>query len=73
LSPYRTASLLTAILLSLTGAASGAVTDGLPTGPKIGERMPAFTLPDQNGNPVTFSPGDGKGRALILFHRSASW
>ena len=42
-----------------------------PTGPDIGDVIPAFTLPDQSGNPVTHSPDSGK--AYILFHRSASW
>ena len=39
-----------------------------PTGPKIGDRLPAVTLPDQDGRPVTLS-----GRAAVVFHRSAVW
>ena len=39
-----------------------------PTGPKIGEKLPAITLPDQNGQPVTVS-----GRAAVVFYRSAVW
>jgi peroxiredoxin len=49
------------------------VTETIPTGPTVGETMPAFALKDQHGNQVSYSPEDGKGRALILFHRSASW
>jgi len=41
-------------------------------GPEIGEKVPEFTLPDQCGNAVRYRP-DGKRKALILFHRSASW
>ncbi len=36
-------------------------------------KVPDFTLPDQSGDPVRFSEVRGKDRALILFHRSASW
>ena len=43
-----------------------------PKGPEIGERIPAFTLPDQQGSPVHFGSG-GQHKSLILFHRSASW
>ena len=48
-------------------------TEDFPTGPAVGEPVPDFALPDQNGNSVRFSEVRGEGRALILFHRSASW
>lgn len=41
-------------------------------GPKQGEQVPEFTLPDQHGRAFHYTP-DGKNKALILFHRSASW
>ena len=44
-----------------------------PTGPDIGETVPLFELPDQFGNLVRYPEVRGSGRALILFHRSASW
>ena len=44
-----------------------------PTGPAIGDMLPDFTLPDQNGRPVTFSEARGGNRALVMFHRSARW
>ena len=44
-----------------------------PTGPAVGEPVPDFTLPDQSGTLIRFSAFRGAGRALILFHRSASW
>ena len=48
--------------------------EDFPTGPAIGEPVPGFTLPDQFGRPVQFSPPfPGGGRSLILFYRSASW
>lgn len=44
-----------------------------PTGPAVGERLPSFTLPDQNGNQIDFH-GDRRGRkAIVVFHRSAYW
>jgi hypothetical protein len=46
--------------------------EDFPKGPEVGERIPEFTLPDQNGISFHFKP-DGKHKALILFHRSASW
>lgn len=46
--------------------------EDFPQGPEIGERVPEFTLPDQWGHSVSYKP-DGKRKALILFHRSASW
>lgn len=43
-------------------------TGEFPTGPKIGEKLPAIALPDQNGQPVTVT-----GRAAVVFYRSAVW
>ena len=48
-------------------------TDDYPKGPAIGEAIPDFTLPDQQGNQVRFSEVRGKGQALVMFHRSARW
>jgi hypothetical protein len=49
------------------------VDDDFPSGPAIGELVPDFELSDQFGNRVRFSEARGKNRALVLFHRSASW
>ena len=46
--------------------------EDFPKGPGVGERIPEFALPDQRGNLVRYEP-DGRRKALILFHRSASW
>ena len=48
-------------------------TDDYPKGPVIGEAIPDFTLPDQQGNQVRFSEVRGKSQALVMFHRSARW
>jgi hypothetical protein len=44
-----------------------------PTGPAVGERLPAFTLTDQHGRRIDFDI-DRRGRkAIVVFHRSAYW
>ena len=47
--------------------------DDFATGPKVGELIPDFTLPDQNGKPVNFTEARSGHKALVRFHRSASW
>jgi len=50
---------------------------GLPvghaTGPEVGERLPAFTLPDAFGEPVCFTPGADSAKIVVVFYRSAVW
>ena len=42
-------------------------------GPQVGERVPAFSLPDQNGQVRSLESILGPNGALLLFHRSANW
>ncbi len=42
-------------------------------GPQVGERVPDFSLPDQNGQLHNLNSIMGPNGALLLFHRSASW
>ena len=42
-------------------------------GPQVGEQVPAFSLPDQNGQVRTLESILGPNGAMLLFHRSASW
>ncbi len=42
-------------------------------GPQIGEQVPAFSLPDQNGRVRTLESILGRNGAMLLFHRSADW
>ncbi len=42
-------------------------------GPQVGEQVPAFSLPDQNGRVRTLESILGPKGALLLFHRSADW
>lgn len=42
-------------------------------GPQIGEVVPEFNLPDQNGQYWTRDSILGAKGAILLFHRSADW
>ena len=42
-------------------------------GPQVGEQVPSFGLPDQNGQVRTLESVLGPNGALLLFHRSADW
>ncbi|MBI2324145.1 MAG: hypothetical protein HYU87_04185 [Chloroflexi bacterium] len=42
-------------------------------GPRVGERFPDVVLPDQHGKPVDLHAARAGRRALVVFHRSASW
>ena len=42
-------------------------------GPQVGEQVPAFSLPDQNGQIRTLESILGPRGAMLLFHRSADW
>jgi hypothetical protein len=48
-------------------------TEDFPTGPDIGERLPAIELVDQSGATVNLEQARGDRRALVLFHRSVRW
>ena len=47
--------------------------DGLQTGPKVGEKVPDFTLPDQNGKQWSLHDLMGPKGLLLVFTRSADW
>jgi len=42
-------------------------------GPKIGDTLPDFSLPDQNGRVRTLNSLVGAKGAVIVFFRSADW
>ncbi len=47
--------------------------DEFPTGPAIGERLPEFKLPNQDGELIDFHADRGKKKAIVVFYRSAAW
>ena len=42
-------------------------------GPQVGDRVPEFSLPDQNGRLWSLDSILGPNGAILLFHRSADW
>jgi len=44
-----------------------------PTGPEIGERLPEFQLPNQDGKMIDFHQDRGDSKAVVVFYRSAVW
>src|SRR6266852_4179934 len=42
-------------------------------GPQVGERVPDFTLQDQNGKLLTLQSIVGSNGAMLVFIRSADW
>ena len=42
-------------------------------GPQVGERVPDFSLPDQNGKTQTLQSIMGPKGAMLVFVRSADW
>jgi len=50
-----------------------ATNDRYTTGPEPGQRIPAFALPDQNGDLRSLSNLTGPNGLLLVFHRSADW
>jgi hypothetical protein len=46
---------------------------GFSTGPGINERIPEFSLPDQNGKIKNLKEIIGENGAILNFYRSASW
>ena len=73
--PLVLAGVLTVLVLGLTAAAMQTRTpvDVASLGPQVGEQVPDFSLPDQNGQVWTRDSLLGPNGAILLFHRSANW
>ncbi len=50
-----------------------ATNDRYATGPEPGERIPDFSLPDQEGILRSVANLTGPNGLLLVFHRSADW
>tara|TARA_B100000749_G_scaffold185800_1_gene143655 strand:- start:33 stop:338 length:306 start_codon:yes stop_codon:yes gene_type:complete len=44
-----------------------------PTGPEIGERLPEFSLLNQEGRLVDYHADRGDSKSIVVFYRSAVW
>jgi len=74
LNPAMTLKHLAAILFSATSlSAQPATFDPQKIGPQVGERIPDFSAPDQNGDTRTLQSILGPKGAILLFNRSADW
>jgi hypothetical protein len=69
-----------ALLLCLSVVAEGqppapvkTAADLAKLGPQVGQRVPDFSLPDQNATPRTLKSILGPHGALLVFYRSADW
>ena len=72
----RTITLAAALFMvfsTMATAQTGTQIDVSALGPQVGEQMPNFNLPDQNGLRHTLETVRGPNGSLILFHRSADW
>ena len=44
-----------------------------PTGPEVGERLPEFSLLNQEGHLVDYHADRGDSKSIVVFYRSAVW
>jgi hypothetical protein len=61
------------ILAGLAGQQSGSTPDVSRLGPQVGDRVPAFTLPDQDGRLWSLRDLMGPKGLMLVFNRSADW
>lgn len=71
LAPFAAAVALLAVLSAQTPEPTAP--DPQTLGPKIGERVPEFSLPDQHGAMRTLRSTFGPNGAVLVFYRSADW
>ena len=75
----RQASRLALGLLAALSAQTAAMAQSAPRidvsklGPQVGERVPDFSLKDQNGKPWTLQSIMGPKGVMLVFCRSADW
>ena len=64
---------LAALLLGAVLSATADGPDPQTLGPKVGARVPEFTLQDQHGATRTLKSTFGPKGAVLVFFRSADW
>jgi hypothetical protein len=73
-APPLALALLAALLVQTAATAqSPPKIDVSKLGSLLGERVPEFTLKDQNGKPWTLQSIMGPKGAMLVFYRSADW
>ncbi len=61
------------LLAAGVGSAGWGQTGGESPGPAVGADVPAFQLPDQNGQSRDFRSLSGPKGLMLVFFRSADW
>jgi hypothetical protein len=64
---------LLAIVIGLAVSLAAQTPDPRTLGPKLGERVPDFSLADQTGTIRTLRSTFGPKGAVLVFFRSADW
>ena len=64
---------ITALSAVVLAAPQPSPVDLRTVGPQVGSRVPAFTLPDQTGQPRTLESLMGPRGMILVFFRSADW
>jgi hypothetical protein len=70
---HRFAQVLALVTLVGSWSAVADTLDPRALGPKVGERVPDFSLPDQHGQVQTLKSTFGPKGAVLVFFRSADW
>ena len=69
---WPTAALLAGLLVPHPSAAQSSI-DVSKLGPQVGDRVPDFSLKDQDGKTWTLQSMLGPKGAMLVFYRSAEW
>ncbi|MDA1372302.1 MAG: hypothetical protein O2971_16255 [Proteobacteria bacterium] len=67
------AGIVSLLLVSASAAQERQAIEVAALGPQVGEAVPQFSLPDQNGQIQTLDSIKGPNGTMLLFHRSADW
>ena len=67
------AGIVSLLLTSASTAQERQAIEVAALGPQVGELVPQFSLPDQNGQIQTLDSIKGPNGTMLLFHRSADW
>lgn len=69
-------TVLAALLLGFSTLAAAQTREAVEVaslGPQVGERVPGFSLPDQNGQIHDLDSIMGSNGVMLVFFRSADW
>ena len=62
-----------ALMLAQSPASASPAVDPQTLGPAVGQPIPRFAAPDQDGRLRDFSSLAGPNGLVLVFHRSADW